>query len=93
MELANGSLPGDPASTDCISAGTGVSATSTPGLTGGALTGVIAGAIGAALLLGGGIAYLVYYKVAAARNEKEVPIFIEASLNLTDCVIVDSRLG
>jgi len=33
---------------------------------------VIAGAIGAALLLGRGIAYLVYYKVAAARNQKEV---------------------
>lgn len=36
------------------------------------MTGIIAGAVGAALLLGGGVAYLVYYRVAAVRNEKAV---------------------
>jgi len=42
------------------------------GLSGGALAGVIVGAIGAAALLGGGVAYLVYHKVSAAKNERQV---------------------
>lgn len=63
--ICNPSKPG------CIAAGTGVTATGTPGLSGSALTGIIAGSVGLALLLGGGVAYLVYYKVAAARFEKE----------------------